>query len=507
MPDDRQVISRAEVVTPELLAELADRYPTNPFLTPGYARFRSTSGQTTTALTQRSPSGELLSGCLLHQVPVGKLHRSVEIPSLTRPADAGGFWDALHAFCASLRITHLTIATYGSDPVEIPVTAAESGRTIRREWVMELPASLTPELWSSNHRRNVRKGNKNRLKLTVCNAEGASLHETLIRNSLTRRAETGQQVPTGVTSREIECMAEAGAGLLYQARSDDGQVVSSLFVLRSSLGAYYHSAGTSQTGMQLGASHWLVARTAESLCAAGCRTFNLGGSKPELAGLTRFKTDFRTRSVDLQSTSWVMGTTWLGKSLAGGKRIFRNPSLLLDSRSYRSENYDLFRMPTDSVAPKLPNGVTFQRIDFKTALDLYWNYPEIKLHSSQFTDFENAAVATLSVDGEFAHITWLESANSATTRLFGGSRLAPSDRLVSRYFTLPNHRGHGLFLLALQHLGKTMLKDAGVLNFWVPCRRDDVAAAKILRSLGCLPSGRLRLVFTPVRPRPFRLFR
>lgn len=88
-------------------------------------------------------------------------------------------------------------------------------------------------------------------------------------------------------------------------------VHSSVLVLLAAKGAYYHSAGTSPDGMACGASPWLVHEAALVLRERGLEVFNLGGAIQASAGLFRFKSEFATTPVPLESVTYsTRGKFW-----------------------------------------------------------------------------------------------------------------------------------------------------------------------------------------------------
>lgn len=112
----------------------------------------------------------------------------------------------------------------------------------------------------------------------------------------------------------------SGAGCIYQARLA-GEVVSSILVLRSAAGAYYHSAGTSPDGMRLGASVFLISELADALRADGCTVFNLGGTDPDQEGLRRFKAGFGAITVPLESSQSFFGNKLRQKLVTAYQRL------------------------------------------------------------------------------------------------------------------------------------------------------------------------------------------
>ena len=81
------------------------------------------------------------------------------------------------------------------------------------------------------------------------------------------------------------------------------ETLSSMLVLVSSKGAYYHSAGSSPDGMSTGSSPFLVAEVIAWLQAEGKTTFNLGGATAAEEGLHRFKRGFGSVEVPLEAAT------------------------------------------------------------------------------------------------------------------------------------------------------------------------------------------------------------
>jgi lipid II:glycine glycyltransferase (peptidoglycan interpeptide bridge formation enzyme) len=106
-------------------------------------------------------------------------------------------------------------------------------------------------------------------------------------------------------SPEVPSIGLNGAGDLFQVVRDDA-VLSSMLVIMSRAGAYYHSAGTSQEGMEIGASHFLVHSVARTLQEGGVKIFNLGGAEIENPGLRAFKSRFGTMPVETEAVRAVL---------------------------------------------------------------------------------------------------------------------------------------------------------------------------------------------------------
>jgi hypothetical protein len=150
---------------------------------------------------------------------------------------------------------------------------------------------------------------------------------------MTRRSARGEAVPSVQRDALAEAFLATGVGELFQAVADGASPLSSILVLRSPVGAYYHSAGTSPEGMDRGASQFLIASTAEQLRSEGVLRFNLGGAGPESEGLQRFKAGFGARVVPLEAATCVFGTT-----LERGARRIIAGALRLTTSALRSQH-------------------------------------------------------------------------------------------------------------------------------------------------------------------------
>jgi lipid II:glycine glycyltransferase (peptidoglycan interpeptide bridge formation enzyme) len=172
----------------------------------------------------------------------------------------------------------------------------------RIEWILNL-ADNKPHQLASNHRRNINKARRHGIVLaSTTDAAAADVHARLMAASMHRRSERGENVPTiseHDTRNELAFLA-SGAARIYQA-VHEGRIVSSMLVLNAPAGAYYHSAGTTPEGMEIGASTFLVSEIIRDLTNQGRLIFNLGGATDESAGLQRFKSGFGAQPVPLSA--------------------------------------------------------------------------------------------------------------------------------------------------------------------------------------------------------------
>ena len=289
------------------VGDLAALAPENPFVTEAYAEFRRVCGDRVWAFSLNDESP--VSGCLAFERS-GRLNRALEVTSLPQLPEPETFWRGLLEFCCQRRISQLDVESFASRAAAIPTLPHESSRRERVEYVLDLSPSRPPSL-SSNNRRSLNRARANALSLRrTTDISSSAVHEGLMRASMTRRAVRGEAVDAVDGDTTTRRLLSSGAGELFQAVDTNGQVMSSVLVLRSQRGGYYQSAGTSPAGMECGASPFLISSIAAALTDDGATVFNLGGAGPDNPGLQRFKSGFGAREVPLQAANGCPSGAW-----------------------------------------------------------------------------------------------------------------------------------------------------------------------------------------------------
>lgn len=235
----------------------------------------------------------------------GRMSSSLDIRLLPDVAADSPFWPGLVRACKAMRVWELTVCAITQRPDPIPRLGPVGFEENGSEFFLRL--SEKPEVSSlgSNHRRNLAKAEKNGLVLhRTSSPEAIITHTNLMGLSMERRHERGEDVAVNIRQTYYRQMLSAGAGEFSQVLHPDGTVLSSVFLLRSAAGSYYQSAGTSPQGMSLGASPFLIWRTAELLRHEGVTCFSLGGTPPDNAGLLRFKSSFGGEAVPFQTRTF-----------------------------------------------------------------------------------------------------------------------------------------------------------------------------------------------------------
>jgi hypothetical protein len=307
-------------ISEEICAGMSLADPDNPFYTFNYVNARRLMGYQPYVLFLRQ-DGELKPVCTAFM----KSHhfsRSLEITSLPPVKEKNLFWEGIMRFCRAARVSELIIESYASACSKIPPIHGEIYRGSRCEYIIDL---MRPDLWeniSSNHMRNIKRGLKADLQVRrVENDISCREHMRLTAASLSRRRNRGESVISRNHLNTFLAFIKSGAGEIFQAFFN-GEVVSSVLVLRAEEGGYYQSAGTSPEGMKCGASHFLIQRIAEILCSESTKRFNLGGADPSSKGLVRFKTGFGTTIRKLEAAEFFLGNK-IKKGIIEGTRLLR----------------------------------------------------------------------------------------------------------------------------------------------------------------------------------------
>ena len=232
-----------------------------------------------------------MSGCTAF-LGTGRLDRRLEITSLPQIADKTIFWDGLVDFCRETRISILEVNTFGSNDVRIANIGGEVRRQRRLEFQLDLDGI---DLWEASNRRNrraIKKAVEAGLRFQRAETlDACAVHARIANSSLTRRRGRGESINYDIEEREARAFIENKAGEIYQADMN-GEVLSSLLVLRSRSGAYAQTSGTIDAGLEYGSSQFLWYETARLLQAESVAVLNMGGTDIESKGLQEFKAGF-----------------------------------------------------------------------------------------------------------------------------------------------------------------------------------------------------------------------
>jgi hypothetical protein len=227
----------------------------------------------------------------------GRISKSLIAIVITDPEDDAGFWVAIRTLVSQLHITQLSIERFSKLPRDdlVPTLPAERQRYRNvKLYIWRLDDEEWAARMSGNHRRNIHRARKAGVHVvTACDAKAVGAHIELIGGSLRRRAARGEPTSLASDARAVEEILSAGQALLFQAQVDK-EVLSSKIIFQLDGFGYYDSGGTSEHGMKLGASHFLMHTIASDLRSRGVRTLNLDVASSSAGGLARFKAEFGT---------------------------------------------------------------------------------------------------------------------------------------------------------------------------------------------------------------------
>ncbi|MGD9587790.1 MAG: hypothetical protein AB7Q37_08140 [Pyrinomonadaceae bacterium] len=303
---DRTVFSVETDPADEVIGRLSELDPANPFCTLNYARIRSLQGTEVAALLLKT-DGQISSGCLAFRTE-GRLNTRFEITSLPPVSEPTIFWDGLIGHCRRSGVEVLNVNSFASAPNKIPDQPRPITKVHRIEYVIDLASA---DLWSAMNRRSrrmVTRARANGLALRRDSGPTAcASHVDLVNRSFDRLRSRGAEISGSITADEIEICVDHGFGEIFQVVKD-GEVFSTLMVVKGPTGAYCQSSGTSDEGRELGSSHFIFHETALKLKDEGLFVLNIGGSTDENRGLHEFKAGLGCRTVELESADYYLGS-------------------------------------------------------------------------------------------------------------------------------------------------------------------------------------------------------
>ncbi|MFW6104185.1 MAG: GNAT family N-acetyltransferase, partial [Bacteroidota bacterium] len=213
-----------------------------------------------------------------------------------------------------------------SYPYDVP-SFFQHKRTYEREeflWDISDAAGLELDKLSKNHKRNIKKAEKFQLSIQ----SGSDLafldaHIKMLGHSSERRFLTGGVREHYRRQRDrLERSLRSGHGKIWQAIYQ-GETVSSVLLLGSGPRRYYQSGGTSEAGMNIGASQWLFWNLTSKLREEGATLINLAGVSKGQEGLRRFKEGFNSMPVTLSNVYFdKFSDNKMGKVITLALKIF-----------------------------------------------------------------------------------------------------------------------------------------------------------------------------------------
>ena len=206
------------------------------------------------------------------------------------------FFEFLQNFLSSQGITHLVVESINSiaSEMHVPTLHGEYQRySDVKLYILDLTKDSLYNDISPNHHRNINKAKKNGVLLTLTQPDEKSIltHLALINLSMQRRSDRGEPTSLATDDSAIKKISQTGAAYIYQATIGE-KIFSSKLVFFVNDYAYYHSGGTTEEGMKIGASHFLMYSIVDSLRKKGIKILNLDLASAAAGGLARYKSDF-----------------------------------------------------------------------------------------------------------------------------------------------------------------------------------------------------------------------
>jgi RimJ/RimL family protein N-acetyltransferase len=468
-----------------LFSELAAQFPANPFVTAEFVAAREAGGSEPWVLLLHD-SEKVATGCAGFMTS-GLLTRTLEIQALpTIPS--GEFWDGLVRFCREQKVTDLTVNSFGSEQTAIPRLPNETSRRARREYVLHFANGKLSSKLSTNHRRNVAHGKKCGLVVRRrADSEACERHAELMSLSMGRRMARGESVSSSANVRGLRCFVDSGAGAIYQAM-DGPKIVSSVLVLSSKRGAYYHSAGTSPEGMAVGASHFLIHSIAENLAQQGFDLFNLGGAEDD--GLVRFKSGFGAAAVDLEAATFSFRSRWQKNTVKVVETLRHDPAGLLRLVG-QADSYVAFSSRPQDIAPPVETSDLRMEKLTDAALDAaIRKHPEMSLYARVLRQLgHNDAYGVYQLD-QLVHVSWLIPEEHDRQYPVRNVKLKPGEAEITHAVTLPGFRGKGFFPHAIRALA-AIASDEGIHRIFAITAADNVASQRAIEKAGLRRVGRI----------------
>lgn len=478
----------------DIVAAIERLYPENPFATNAYFESRRRLWYEGYVLGVEGSSGALVQGCGAF-LRTGRLNKTLEIISSPKGEGNESFWPGVRDFCRKHGVTQLELETYASPPgTDAPLLSPRGERRERCELILDLTSDPTAQL-SSNHRRNVKKGQKSGLTmLRARSADAAAAHEALIGESMSRRRLRGESVPDEHARSETEALLASGAGELFQAVRGE-TVVSSVLVLSASEGAYYQSAGTSPEGMEMGASHFLIHGIALELKAGGARSFNLGGADAN-STLQRFKEGFGAHRSRSSATSCYVGPSWRravqrAGSLARSGRNAARAGMAIRSERMLVYAADVGRASTltETTGSLALRPMTEEEIN---ALGVDGAFKARQL--DRLRRFGKSYAFGVFSNGDVAHISWLLPAAAMQKDV---PHVIPAREFAAEITgceTLPAFRGRGIYAFAIRNLLEVARRE-GARRVFMKTTPDNHASRSGIEKAGLERVG-TALIFT-----------
>jgi len=282
------------------------------------------------------------------RIPGRGVHATLPtLPALAEDVDVDGALDALRGALAGAGVVQAELGSFDARYALAPAT--------RLEYVVQLPpdGDLSGAL-SSQHRRNVRRGDRDGLELGVATGAAAAEAIVAVQRSASERAATRERGFSPVEDTRwrgslVSSLPAPRAGLAVFTATRAGTLLSAILIGWAAGRAFYAVGGSTPEGFERGAAPWLHVRAMRELARSGVRFYNLGGtpldaSQPDSPahGLYRFKTGFGAEVAERGGGAWALShaharvhrvLSLLSGGIAGASVRFTPPAEPVRSRA------------------------------------------------------------------------------------------------------------------------------------------------------------------------------
>ena len=470
-----------------------------------YLRSSAPSGSKVVAFTVENDN-RIAAVALATRTPSLR-NRQLMFPSYPRWIESGPdvaetFWQGLEAYLDKLHIAQVLLNSYEA-PAPQDVPFSDSARIHeRQEYYVDLDQDLDVlfNSFSSNHRRNVRKGERQDFTCEIGSSDDAfERHLSVFSHTQARRAARDES-PAGINESLCRDLLASGDGFLMQLRLAD-ETVSSFLILLTPTRAFYYSGGTTAQGMRMGASHYLMWLVIKELKQKGARSLSLGGiSGADPAGLARYKLGFGTTVVSLANMDYRTGKGFAEGAFQAARRIKNLPAAGLGAlrQIVRLNRWVLFSWGPGSVqAAAVPSGQEVRPLgpdDFEAMRE-----SSGRLASQADLYFYQRGITTaygLFAEGKLVHISWVYRAADYARSPVEQIRLGAKEAEITNCFTLEDHRGQGLYATAIRSISHRLFEQ-GVERVYMKTTPDNTASQRGIVKAGLRPDGTVYHVFAP----------
>ena len=504
------------------LTAVSNVTPLTPFNTGSYAAARRIIGYKPCTLVLEADS-EVTEGCLGF-FKKGILSSSLELMTSPKLSEPDIFWIGVLDFCRKERVCDLFIESFASETADIPWLPGEVSRRVRYEFILDL---TSPELFqniSQDHKRDISCAQKSGLIVKKARElSAAKLHLGLVRASMAQQAVRSEGAGALNEKRFFEALLTSGSGEIFQVYHKD-KVVSSIMLVKSKYYAYYQSGGTSEDGIQYGASVFCICEVATILKSEGIQLFNLGEADVNEEDLHRFKTGFGARPVKLEAVSISVGSPIKRKIRKVAKLTIRDPiglikliirdplgniKTLVENTLIKVERTLVFSVNPADISITNTNDkerhVEFRKINDEELARLSQQI-EYRDYAERFRKLGLNPAYGLYVNGAIVHISYLVDEEMDKKLTVRKVKLRPGEMEITGASTDREYRNKGLFTLSIQHLCQ-IAAAKNIKQIFGITARDNIASQHAFKKAGFSKCGMIWRIFFPFAQTKFIILR